>query len=185
MPGAATDGVSGQPGISRWRGRWTSTRSRPSLPLGAARHVTSTRLATVTADREPSVCASASRSADLTSARATGPGSLHADVDDAPLLRHRVELGPGSVADDELGTPVGQHQRITLSANFIRRRWGPCWNWLPVAVWPPGRGSDSRPLHRRSEADQISSPRFSVFLQRGSDVLELLDPACAHRPAAR
>ena len=32
-------------------------------------------------------------------------GSLHADVDGAPLLRHRIELGTGSVADDELGTP--------------------------------------------------------------------------------
>ncbi len=33
-------------------------------------------------------------------------GALHADADDVPLLRHRVELGPGSVADDALGTPL-------------------------------------------------------------------------------
>jgi urease accessory protein len=33
-------------------------------------------------------------------------GSLHADVDGAALLRHRVELGSGSVADDELGMPL-------------------------------------------------------------------------------
>jgi urease accessory protein len=33
-------------------------------------------------------------------------GSMHADVDGAPLLRHRVELGAGSVTDDELGTPM-------------------------------------------------------------------------------
>jgi urease accessory protein len=33
-------------------------------------------------------------------------GSLRADVDGAPLLRHRIELGRGSVADDELGTPL-------------------------------------------------------------------------------
>ena len=33
-------------------------------------------------------------------------GSLHADVAGAPLLRHRVELGNGSVADDELGVPL-------------------------------------------------------------------------------
>jgi len=33
-------------------------------------------------------------------------GSLHADVDGAPLLRHRIELGHGSVADDALGTPM-------------------------------------------------------------------------------
>jgi urease accessory protein len=33
-------------------------------------------------------------------------GSLYADVDGAPLLRHRIELGSGSVTDDELGTPL-------------------------------------------------------------------------------
>lgn len=33
-------------------------------------------------------------------------GSLHADVDCRPLLRHRVELGSGSVTDDELGAPL-------------------------------------------------------------------------------
>jgi urease accessory protein len=33
-------------------------------------------------------------------------GALHADVAGAPLLRHRVELGPGSVADDALGAPL-------------------------------------------------------------------------------
>jgi urease accessory protein len=32
-------------------------------------------------------------------------GSLWADVDGAPLLRHCIELGAGSVADDELGAP--------------------------------------------------------------------------------
>ncbi len=33
-------------------------------------------------------------------------GSLHADVEGSPLLRHRVELGNGSVADDALATPM-------------------------------------------------------------------------------
>ncbi|MGV0836469.1 urease accessory protein UreD [Mycolicibacterium thermoresistibile] len=33
-------------------------------------------------------------------------GSLRADLDGAPLLRHRVELGAGSVAADALGTPL-------------------------------------------------------------------------------
>jgi len=33
-------------------------------------------------------------------------GSLHADVDGSPLLRHRVELGSGAVTDDALGTPL-------------------------------------------------------------------------------
>lgn len=33
-------------------------------------------------------------------------GRLHADVAGMPLLRHRIELGTGSVTDDELGTPM-------------------------------------------------------------------------------
>src|SRR5829696_3280010 len=33
-------------------------------------------------------------------------GALHADVDGSPLLRHRIELGNASVADDALGTPL-------------------------------------------------------------------------------
>ncbi|MBX7451768.1 urease accessory protein UreD [Mycolicibacterium sp. 3033] len=33
-------------------------------------------------------------------------GSLHADVDGKALLRHRVELGAGSVADDALAAPL-------------------------------------------------------------------------------
>lgn len=33
-------------------------------------------------------------------------GSLHADVDDSPLLRHRVELGNQGVTHDDLGAPM-------------------------------------------------------------------------------
>ncbi|HET6737219.1 urease accessory protein UreD [Mycobacterium sp.] len=33
-------------------------------------------------------------------------GSLHADVEGSPLLRHRIELGNGSFADDELDAPL-------------------------------------------------------------------------------
>jgi len=33
-------------------------------------------------------------------------GGVCADLDGGPLLRHRVELGPGSVADDVLGAPL-------------------------------------------------------------------------------
>lgn len=32
-------------------------------------------------------------------------GSLRADIDQRPLLRHRVELGNGSLADDEIAAP--------------------------------------------------------------------------------
>jgi urease accessory protein len=33
-------------------------------------------------------------------------GSIRVDVAGTPLLRHRLELGPGSVADDALGAPL-------------------------------------------------------------------------------
>jgi urease accessory protein len=33
-------------------------------------------------------------------------GSMHADLAGSPLLRHRVELGPGAVADDALAGPL-------------------------------------------------------------------------------
>ncbi len=33
-------------------------------------------------------------------------GAMRADVAGVPLLRHRMELGPSSVADDALGTPL-------------------------------------------------------------------------------
>lgn len=33
-------------------------------------------------------------------------GSLNAEINGAPLLRHRVELGQGSVADDEIDFPL-------------------------------------------------------------------------------
>ncbi len=40
-------------------------------------------------------------------------GSLHADVDGAPLLRHRIELGRGSVTDDEIDTPMATISELT------------------------------------------------------------------------
>nr|WP_090342483.1 urease accessory protein UreD [Mycolicibacterium malmesburyense]CRL72890.1 urease accessory protein UreH [Mycolicibacterium malmesburyense] len=40
-------------------------------------------------------------------------GSLHADVEGAPLLRHRIELGRGSVADDEIGAPRASISELT------------------------------------------------------------------------
>jgi urease accessory protein len=79
-------------------------------------------------DPQPTVVAATSRHFTSTRLRLTGSGRvrlrervqigrsnerqgfwsglLHADVDGAPLLRHRIELGNGSVADDALGTPM-------------------------------------------------------------------------------
>jgi urease accessory protein len=79
-------------------------------------------------DPQPTVVAATSRHFTLTRLQLTGAGrirlreriqigrsgerqgfwsgSLHADVDGSPLLRHRIELGNGSVVDDALGTPL-------------------------------------------------------------------------------
>ena len=79
-------------------------------------------------DPEPTVVAGGSRHVTVTSLRLHAAGSvrlrervqigrsgeregfwsgcLYADADGAPLLRHRVELGTGAVADDALGTPL-------------------------------------------------------------------------------
>lgn len=52
-------------------------------------------------------------------------GSMHADVDDRPLLRHRVELGNGSVADDDIAAPracvseLHYPQRATRAAGTV------------------------------------------------------------------
>ncbi|MGH3643715.1 MAG: urease accessory protein UreD [Mycobacterium sp.] len=77
---------------------------QPTIVAGAARHLTSTRL-TVTGEgsvrlRERIQIGRSHERQGFWS------GSLYADVDGAPLLRHRIELGTGSVADDELGTPL-------------------------------------------------------------------------------
>ncbi|HYO04395.1 MAG TPA: urease accessory protein UreD [Mycobacterium sp.] len=77
---------------------------QPTIVAGRARHVTSTRLSVGDAGSV--------RLRERVQIGRTGErqgfwsGSVHADVDGAPLLRHRVELGAGSVTDDELGTPL-------------------------------------------------------------------------------
>ena len=77
---------------------------QPTIVAGCARHVTSTRLRV---GQTGSV-----RMRERVQIGRTGErngfwsGAVHADVDGTPLLRHRVELGTGSVNDDELGTPL-------------------------------------------------------------------------------
>jgi urease accessory protein len=76
---------------------------QPTIVAGAARHVTSTRLSvsgagSVRLRERIQIGRSHERQGFWT-------GAVHADVDGAPLLRHRIELGAGSVTDDELGTP--------------------------------------------------------------------------------
>jgi urease accessory protein len=77
---------------------------QPTIVAGEARHLTSTRLTvardgTVRLRERVQIGRSKER-------QGFWSGSLHADVDGVPLLRHRIELGTGSVADDELGTPL-------------------------------------------------------------------------------
>jgi urease accessory protein len=77
---------------------------QPTIVAGKARHLSTTRL-TVTGDGRARLRerVQIGRSYER---QGFWSGAMHADVDGAPLLRHRVELGPGSVTDDELGTPL-------------------------------------------------------------------------------
>ena len=77
---------------------------QPTVVAATSRHFTSTRLELATEGR-----------AHLRERIQIGrsderqgfwSGSLRADVDGSPLLRHRIELGHGSIADDALGTPM-------------------------------------------------------------------------------
>lgn len=75
----------------------------PTVVAGGSRHLTGTRLRLGRAGRV--------RVRESVQIGRTGEsqgywsGALHADVAGTPLLRHRVELGGGTVADDELGSP--------------------------------------------------------------------------------
>ena len=76
---------------------------QPTLVAGGARHTTEMQLrltdtATVRIHERVQIGRSGEREGFWS-------GSFHADLDGAPLLRHRVELGAGSLADDEIASP--------------------------------------------------------------------------------
>lgn len=77
---------------------------QPTVVAAASRHHTSTRLQLAAGARV--------RLRERVQIGRTGErqgfwsGTLYADADGTPLLRHRVELGHGAVADDELGAPL-------------------------------------------------------------------------------
>jgi len=76
---------------------------QPTIIAGESRHVTTTRLTlTETGRVRMREQVQIGRSFER---QGFWSGTLHADVDDAPLLRHRIEVGTGSVADDELSAP--------------------------------------------------------------------------------
>jgi urease accessory protein len=77
---------------------------QPTVVAAASRHITSTRLAV---DGSGRVKLRERIQIGRTDERqGFWSGSLHADVDGTALLRHRIELGRGSVADDELAAPM-------------------------------------------------------------------------------
>jgi urease accessory protein len=77
---------------------------QPTVVAAASRHFTSTRLELTGSGRvRLRERIQIGRSDER---QGFWSGSLHADVDRSPLLRHRIELGNGSVADDELGAPL-------------------------------------------------------------------------------
>lgn len=77
---------------------------QPTVVAAASRHVTSTRLALTGSGRvQLRERIQIGRSDER---QGFWSGSLHADVDGVALLRHRIELGRGSVADDDLGAPM-------------------------------------------------------------------------------
>jgi urease accessory protein len=77
---------------------------QPTVVAAASRHIASTRL---TVEQSGRVKLRERVQIGRTDERqGFWSGSLYADVDGAPLLRHRIELGRGSVADDELAAPM-------------------------------------------------------------------------------
>jgi urease accessory protein len=77
---------------------------QPTVVAAASRHVTTTRLtlgATARLRLRERVQIGRSGERD-----GFWSGALHADVGRLPLLRHRIELGTGAIADDALGRPL-------------------------------------------------------------------------------
>lgn len=77
---------------------------QPTVVAAASRHITSTRLAVEGSGRVK--LRERIQIGRTDERQGFWSGSLHADVDGTALLRHRIELGRGSVADDELAAPM-------------------------------------------------------------------------------
>lgn len=77
---------------------------QPTVVAGASRHITSTRLAVEGTGRVK--LRERIQIGRTNERQGFWSGSLHADVDGTALLRHRIELGRGAVADDELAAPT-------------------------------------------------------------------------------
>ena len=76
---------------------------QPTIVAGESRHVTTTRLRVNETGRvRLRERVQIGRSFER---QGFWSGTLHANVNESPLLRHRIEVGTGSVGDDELGRP--------------------------------------------------------------------------------
>lgn len=76
----------------------------PTIVAAASRHFTSTRLTMADgAGLRLRERVQIGRSGER---QGFWSGTMHADTAGAPLLRHRVELGRGSLADDEIAKPL-------------------------------------------------------------------------------
>jgi urease accessory protein len=77
---------------------------QPTVVAATSRHITSTRVDVTGSGRvRLRERVQIGRSGEQ---QGFWSGSLHADVSGTALLRHRIELGRGSVADDELAMPL-------------------------------------------------------------------------------
>jgi urease accessory protein len=104
----------------------------PTVVAGQARHVAMTRLQVSGTGRV--------RLRERVQIGRTGEregfwsGSTHADTDGAPLLRHRIELGAGSLADDELDTPLACVSELRYPADAFASASNPVGTLLELAA---------------------------------------------------
>lgn len=77
---------------------------QPTIVAGSARHISTTRLSL--SDEGRARVRERIQIGRSYERQGFWSGAMNADVDDVPLLRHRVDMGTGSVTDDVLGTPM-------------------------------------------------------------------------------
>ncbi len=77
---------------------------QPTVVAGGSRHTSSTRLSVAGSGRVR--LRERVQIGRTDERRGYWSGSLHADVDGEPLLRHRIELGAESATHDALGAPL-------------------------------------------------------------------------------
>lgn len=77
---------------------------QPTIVAGSARHISTTRLSL--SDEGQARVRERIQIGRSYERQGFWSGAMYADVNDVPLLRHRVDMGTGSVTDDVLGTPM-------------------------------------------------------------------------------